>query len=162
MLLQRWQESQTVLLDIDHRWRFRCVLCWLQASTAERPKRITQATAAFLEQHARDQYEILVVEDLNMQDIMQVRQEEGLPLSAQQMGRVVDIDEDMQQAAEAMKKAHEVVVMVVELGLVEGATAAVEVGSEEAAREHAERMGQAEPPIVDMDWNITCPSRVCD
>ncbi|KAK5124548.1 hypothetical protein LTR85_001765 [Meristemomyces frigidus] len=154
MMLQRWQESQTVLLRIDDRFRFRCLLSWLQASSSDSPRRITRAAAAFLEQHAQDQYEILMVEDQNIQDIMEVRQEEGLPLRKDQLGRVVDMDEDMQQAAEAIKKVGELVAIAVAARLVEGQVDKVHVETMDGTREEYRQEVEVEPPDEDMDWRV--------
>lgn len=144
--LLRWQEAQSIQVHIDARFRFRCLLHWLQARG-----RITAVAAGFLQKHVGDQYELLLTEDRNLQDIMQVRQKEGLSLTKAQESRVVDVDEDLQQAAEAIKKVDGLVGLAMTMGLVEGEVSGGGVVLD--AGEHSEN-GQA----ADADMELAVDS----
>jgi len=152
--LEFWQEHQTVQQHIDVRFRFRCLLSWLQASTPAHPRRIKAKAATFLLSHPREQYELLKVEDANSQDIMQVRQEEGLALTEAQEQRVVELEEEMRQAAEAIEKVGELVELAVAGGLVEGEL--VDLSRTEGVRsgEGGEQEVKREPVGMEMEWEV--------
>lgn len=121
--LLRWQEYQIVQQPIDPRFRFRALLYWLASTTAADagvPRRITSQATAFLIQHTRAQYALLRVEDENLQDMLEIRQHEGLPLSRRQEERVGSLDEEMHACAAAMGNVRRIVEIAAEKGLVVG------------------------------------------
>ncbi|KAK5733017.1 hypothetical protein LTR17_010024 [Elasticomyces elasticus] len=118
--LLKWQEQQTVLLNIDIRFRFRCIVSWLNASSPSQLKRITSQGATFVQQHVRDQHKLLKAEAESLKQLLTDRQEEGRSPTKQQMQQVKVLDEDMQRVAEASKMVRELVELAVGLEMVEG------------------------------------------
>ncbi|KAK5674323.1 hypothetical protein LTS10_012907 [Elasticomyces elasticus] len=119
-VLLKWQEQQTVLLNIDIRFRFRCIVSWLNASSPSQLKRITSQGATFVQQHVRDQYKLLKAEAESLKQLLTDRQDEGRSPTKQQMQQVKVLDEDMLRVAEASKMVRELIELAVGLEMVMG------------------------------------------
>ena len=68
----------------------------------------------------QDQYELLKAEDGSLNEILDVRQEEGLPLASRQMQQVESLDWGLQDVAQAMQEVRQLVDIVITAGLVVG------------------------------------------
>ncbi|KAK4889065.1 hypothetical protein LTR27_012103 [Elasticomyces elasticus] len=118
--LLKWQEQQTVLLNVDSRFRFRCIVSWLDASSSSQLNRITAQAGMFLQKHTQDHYKLLKAEAESLKQLLTDRQDEGRSPTKQQMQQVKVLDEGMQGVAEASKVVRELVELAVGLEMVEG------------------------------------------
>ncbi|KAK3625315.1 hypothetical protein LTR56_020480 [Elasticomyces elasticus] len=118
--LLKWQEQQTVLLNVDSRFRFRCIVSWLDTSSSSQLKRITSQAGVFLQKHTQDHYKLLRAEAESLKQLLTDRQDEGRSLTERQFQQVHALDEDMQSVVEASKMVRELVELAVSLGMLEG------------------------------------------
>lgn len=118
--LLSWEETQALHLPINDRFRFRCLLSWLQSTSLASPRRITVAAAAFLAKHVKDQHELLLAEEDSLTEVAAAREEEGLALTAQQMEQMEAVGESLQHGNEAVEHVRELVEVAMEMSLVVG------------------------------------------
>ncbi|KAK3640659.1 hypothetical protein LTR56_011751 [Elasticomyces elasticus] len=131
--LLKWQEQQTVLLNVDSRFRFRCIVSWLDASSSSQLKRVTSQAGMFLQQHIQDQYELLKAEAESLKQLLTDRQDEGRSPTERQLQQVHALDEDMQGVVQASKMVRELVELAISLGMVEAPASIAAVGKDVTA-----------------------------
>jgi len=113
-----WQERQYVLLHIDDRFRFRCLLSWLSSHRAISPKHITLTAADFLEAHVRAQQQLLAFKKENLEEVAKARQENGMLLTEQHLEQVKDVNEGLSDIADATEWARSLLEVSRKLSLV--------------------------------------------
>ncbi|KAK5725389.1 hypothetical protein LTR15_003575 [Elasticomyces elasticus] len=118
--LLQWQEQQTVLLNVHSRFRFRCIVSWLDASSSSQLKRVTSQAGMFLQQHIQDQYKLLKAEAESLKQLLTDRQDEGRSPTQRQMQQVKVMDEDMLGVVEASRMVRELMELAVGIEMVMG------------------------------------------